>query len=447
MMERDRRMRSRKKMFLTVIFLSIALVAGVIALIVLLNKKDEQAPFADRGLPVIDIELDGVELSEIDGGSKDIKYEGNTLNLYDDGIVREFEDVEVKGRGNGSWAQAKKPYQIKFDKKTGLFGMGKAKKWYLLANALDYTYLRTETAFYLEDMLKMDCVFRGQSVELYVNGEYRGLYYVTRAMEISNDLVDLRDQYGILVELDNIYGWAEKNYRTSNGDYLVVKDAVSEEVADIAMADFLKQYNELEAAVKEKDFDKVQELIDVESFAKYFLLSEFSVNPDAYWTSFYMHKDGLDDKIHAGLGWDFDLTFGNRNWGNWMGEKFYSPNETMIRKQERLLRHENVWIDEEQFRLSDILSMLMFDLMEIPEFQEEVNRVFQENMMGREEELVKMIYNKGEEIEEAAVVDGEKWNRGDFEAELAAMVQWIRARYEYFEKVYGDDSSIKTKAV
>lgn len=447
MMERDRRMRSRKKMFLTVIFLSIALVAGVIALIVLLNKKDEQAPFADRGLPVIDIELDGVELSEIDGGSKDIKYEGNTLNLYDDGIVREFEDVEVKGRGNGSWAQAKKPYQIKFDKKTELFGMGKAKKWYLLANALDYTYLRTETAFYLEDMLKMDCVFRGQSVELYVNGEYRGLYYVTRAMEISNDLVDLRDQYGILVELDNIYGWAEKNYRTSNGDYLVVKDVVSEEVADIAMADFLKQYNELEAAVKEKDFDKVQELIDVESFAKYFLLSEFSVNPDAYWTSFYMHKDGLDDKIHAGLGWDFDLTFGNRNWGNWMGEKFYSPNETMIRKQERLLRHENVWIDEEQFRASDILSMLMFDLTEIPEFQEEVNRIFRENMMGREEELVRMIYHKGEEIEEAAVVDGEKWNRGDFETELTAMVQWIRARYEYFERVYGDGSFIKTKAI
>ena len=278
--------------------------------------------FPDRGVARINITLNEIELEEVNTGSKETKYDGNRLSLYEGRNVREFSDVQIKGRGNGTWGREKKPYQVKFSEKVDLFGMGKAKKWVLLANAMDATNLRTKTAFYLEDLLGMKYKLQGEFVELYVDGKYEGLYFLTHAVEISKSVVDLRNPMGVLVELDNLYFEGEDYRESKRGDYLVLKDVVSSGNSGVAMQEFMLKYDEFEQAVAEKDYGKVAELVDVESFAQYYLLSEFSVNPDAYWTSFYMYKDGVGDKIHAGPGWDFDLVFANRWWGNWMGKSF-----------------------------------------------------------------------------------------------------------------------------
>ena len=111
------------------------------------------AQFPDRGVPRMNISLNGVTLEEINTGSKDVKYEGNELAIYEGWNINKYDDVRVKGRGNGTWMQEKKPYQIKFKKKVDLFGMGKAKKWALLANATDTSNLRTLSAFYLEKII------------------------------------------------------------------------------------------------------------------------------------------------------------------------------------------------------------------------------------------------------------------------------------------------------
>ncbi|MBR2840017.1 CotH kinase family protein [Candidatus Saccharibacteria bacterium] len=397
------------------------------------------AKFPDRGVPRINITLNGVTLDEINAGSKEVKYEGNELSLYEGSGVQEFENVRIKGRGNGTWGQEKKPYQIKLNEKVDLLGMGRAKKWYLLANAMDGTNLRTEIATYLEKMLGMEYVLDGKFVEVYVNGEYLGLYYLTHALEVGKMAVNLRDPMGVLVELDNIYGAAEDNYVTENGDLLVVKDVAVEENRHLAMNDFVKAFNELEVAVGEKDYEKIAELADVESFAKYYLLSEFSVNPDAYWTSFYFYKDGINDKIHAGPGWDFDLAFANRRWGNWMGESFYSPTRTMVRKDEILPKemYDEMGI-ENGYEASIHLSKIVYDMMGVPEFQEEVKRVFREKMSGREMELAKKIKETTDEIRSVAEVDGEKWGESGFETEVVEILKWVEERYKYFEEVYGE---------
>ena len=228
-------------------------VVGVLVRLIIDERGRVVVEYPERGMPVIEISLNGVSLEEINRGLKEVKYGGNELALYNEGEVYEYEDVEVKGRGNGTWVVDldKKPYQIKFDHRVELLGLGKARKWYLLANAMDATNLRTEAAFYLGEMLGMEYVYEGRYVELYVNEEYRGLYYLTRAVEISKDLVDLRDPMGVLVELDNIYGWAEVSYETGNGDKLVVRDAVAEDNQVVAMEEFLRDYNEFEVAVAE----------------------------------------------------------------------------------------------------------------------------------------------------------------------------------------------------
>ena len=408
------------------------------------RRVEEQFP--DRGVPRMNITLNGVSLEEINGGSKDEKYEGNGLIVYDGrNDVLEYAGVRVKGRGNGTWGQEKKPYQIKFENKVDLFGMGKAKKWILLANAMDATNLRTATAFYLERMLGMEPAFDGRFVELYVDDEYVGLYYLTHAVEIGKSSVDLKDPMGVLVELDNLYWVGERYYETGNGDKLVIKDTKSEDVAEVAMEEFLSDYNEFEKAVAEKDYERIKELVDVESFVKYYLLSEFSVNPDAYWTSFYMYKDGISDKIHAGLGWDFDLAFANKKWGNWMGEEFYSSKNTMVRKREIMTRE----MYEEMGLMSDgvdwhewslKLSHLMFDMMEMPEFWDLVRNIYTERMKGREDELTRKIGREANRIKKAVIADEKKWGGEGFWREVETMKQWINERYDFFDEVYGGEN-------
>ena len=425
-----------------VLIIGVGLVAKTVIGVQL--KDEALAKFPDKGVPRINIALNGISLEEINGGSKEIKYEGNELSLYEGGNVREFSEVQVKGRGNGTWTQEKKPYQIKFSEKVGLFGMGKAKKWILLANAADATNLRTRAAFCLEEMLGMKYRFRGEFVELYVNGEYEGLYYLTHAVEIGKSVVDLRDPMGVLVELDNLYYWGEDYRESGNGDYLVLKDAVDEGNGEMAMREFVSKYDEFERAVAEKDYDKVTELVDVESFAQYYLLSEFSVNPDAYWTSFYMYKDGVDDKIHVGPGWDFDLAFANRRWGNWMGEEFYSPERTMIRKGELLTQEEyeemNLGGEIDWYAWSRGLSRIMFDMMEMPEFRGEVRRQYEMKMSNKVDELGERILEWTEEIERLIWRDAEKWQKGDYWEDAKKMAEWIKKRSEFFEKEYGEDT-------
>ncbi len=404
----------------------------------LILKQSELAKYPDRGIPRIDISLNGVTLERI-AEDKEIKYGGNELRLVQGDEITDFENVEIKGRGNGTWAADKKPYQIKFDKSVDLFGLGKAKKWCLLADINDGSYIRNDTAFFLEHVLGMDYSFSGKPIELYINGDYHGLYYASHVPEIGRSVVDLKNQFGVLVELDNLYGYDQEYYLSKNRNLLVAKDVVSKDNEKEAMKKFLASFNELEEAIDKKDYTKVSEIADMDSFAKYYLLSEFSVNPDAYWTSFYLYKDGDDDKIHAGPGWDFDLAFGNLRWMNWLGDEFHSPTGKMARRQE--LRPKEYYEANNilaEYDLSRKLSDLVFRMMDFPEFEERVKDIFAERMSGRKDEVVNHAYQQASIIRNAAYIDADRWGDKVFEGELEDVIDWIKVRYDYFEEEYGD---------
>ena len=57
--------------------------------------------------------------------------------------------------------------------------------------------------------------------------------------------------------------------------------------------------------------DNLSAMIDVDSFAKYYLVNEYTLNQESFATSFYWYKDGPDDVIHLGPIWDFDTCMGN----------------------------------------------------------------------------------------------------------------------------------------
>ena len=80
---------------------------------------------------------------------KENRKEGCTMQLVNlDGSIEDLGTAGIKGRGNTSWIQDKKPYNIKLDKKHEILGVKKSKHWILLANCYyDRTQLHNATAF------------------------------------------------------------------------------------------------------------------------------------------------------------------------------------------------------------------------------------------------------------------------------------------------------------
>ena len=390
-------------------------------------------------LPRIDIVLNGVTLEEINVGEKGVVYEGESLSITINEITSQYEDVSIKGRGNSTWSQAKKPYQIKLDSKNDLLGLGKSRNWILLTNIFDDSVLRNDTAFFIEKMLDERYALNGEYVELYVDNEYVGLYYLTPKVEIGKDRVDLRDPLGVVVELDNLHNVDKKCYRSLGGDCFMASDLVSKDNEFAAMNLFVDSINQLEAAVFDGDFEKVKTIIDVESFAQYYLISEFTVNPDSYVTSYFFYKDGENDLVHAGPGWDFDFALGNKQWGFGYTEDFYSPYNT--RYQERYAfggKVLNIESNEYEDTEADLkISRLIYKLLDFPDFKEKVDVIFREKMSGRKDELLNYIDDRADFVREAVRADSEKWGKGNFEEEVEYLKDWVSRRFDHFEYEYG----------
>lgn len=245
--------------------------------------------------------------------------------LYTDGTA--FEGTAgIRGRGNSTWGMPKKPYRIKLDEKAKLLGMSTDKDWALLANYADKTLLRNVTAFEISRIVDMKWTPKSVSVELYLNGEYQGVYCLTEHVKVSSERLDID-----LVDETDISGEALK------GDYFMELDFHFDEGArfktdlkELPMMfkdpdeptpeqfDYVKNYYNTAEAVLYSDYFLDSETgyrnyIDVESFIKYYIVQELSKNCDGNMRgSCYMSltKSG---KIDQPLVWDFDIAFGNAN--------------------------------------------------------------------------------------------------------------------------------------
>lgn len=101
--------------------------------------------------------------------------------------------TEVKGRGNSSWTLfPQKPYKLKLDKKTDLFGFGKNKHWVLLSNWRDDVMLRNWCASNLAKELGivgMDMTW----VTVVLNGSYNGVYMLAEHIRVDKNRVNIAD--------------------------------------------------------------------------------------------------------------------------------------------------------------------------------------------------------------------------------------------------------------
>lgn len=236
----------------------------------------------------------------------------------------------IRGRGNSSWLwYDKKPYKFKLDEKSKLLGLEKAKDWNLLSNYRDVTDMMNAFAFETARWMGMPFTNHTRFVEVFLNGDYVGVYQLTEKVEIGKNRVDIDEAEGVLLSFDQDDGPELSPDATDNfwsqeyGLPMCVKEPedLTQEQMDVIKADFAV----LERAVKARDYDTVNELMDIPSFIGILQLHEFlyNVEIDAP-RSLYMYKD-KDGKYTFGPVWDWDAAY-DFDWNNWTKNHTYFSN-------------------------------------------------------------------------------------------------------------------------
>ena len=276
--------------------------------------------------PVICINTDDGE-----GITSKTEYKSGTVTLMNTSESFCFEDVsaQIRGRGNSSWGQPKKSYRIKFDEKRSMMGTAyAARNWTLIANFSDKTLSRNAIAYEFASMLpniEFSSIYK--FVELYLDGEYLGVYLLCDQIQTGNGRVDVDETLdgdsdtGYLIEVDN----RATNEGVLGVDYFKAADGKTYTMKTPDTDDpnydpkiyltYIENYvNQCISIMETKDWNQICKYIDVNSFVDTYIVQELFCNLDCHSFSFFLYKE-KGGKIYAGPVWDFDIGSGNNNYG------------------------------------------------------------------------------------------------------------------------------------
>lgn len=250
--------------------------------------------------------------------------------------------IGIRGRGNYTWTGFdKKPYKIKFDAKSSPFGWNKNRHFALLAHADDNTgFLRNICGMELSRRVGLAWTPDEDALELVVNGDYKGLYFLTETIRVDADRVRIFEMDdgaiddvtgGWLVEIDNYDTDPHVAITEGNGQHIIFTYKTPEVLSpqqEAYLRDNMKKLDEV--IYGEKNSPELARMLDLDEAARYYVVQELMDDCESYHGSCYLYKDHGDDaKWSFGPVWDFGNAFsrGEKNKFIWQDPQF---NQTWI---------------------------------------------------------------------------------------------------------------------
>lgn len=413
------------------------------------------------------------------------------LVFYDaNGAVRyNGELTSVRIRGNTTASYPKRPYQIKLASSADLTGSGSAKTFVLLAEYLDFSLLRNRITLDMARYAQLPFAVNSLSVDVYINGIYRGVYTLADKVEIGKTRVSIKNlqpemeylndlplsQYkgrtleydddttafgyqldaspaditgGYLLEIDKAYrvrDAADGSVFTSRKMGIGVREP---EYPSLEQMDYLHDLLiKIDNIIRQKDGrdpvsgEHFTELIDLPSFAKKFLIEDISINFDAKAGSqyFFKDRDSVSSKLFAGPAWDYDLTYGNC--------QVDSPSKPYLMTMKNSFPWYNTLFQKQtQFRQEVRNQYFLF-------FQPAL-----EILLGQRQsdapDVLRSLAEYESELARSAAMNAVRWppnyakeyalRRGyNFESSISQMRDFLEARMAFMDEYLGNDENIK----
>lgn len=354
------------------------------------------------------------------------------LNTGHEAVGSESEPLllQIRGRGNYTWVGFdKKPYKLKFDKKQKILGMKKSKHFALLAHADDNLgFMRNTLGFELSRRLGLPWTPGQQPVELVLNGDYRGIYFLTENIRVDEDRVNIVEQPdnatdpqqitgGWLVEIDNYD--SDPHVTVKDGRYDVFITYKTPEVLSSAQEKYLKdQMQKLSDMFNssQKSTSPWEEYVDLDQLVRYYIVQEILDDAESFHGSCYLYKDmGELEKWKFGPVWDFGNSFRRGDSQLFIYE--YPP-------------YGQTWIGE----------IAKFD-----SFQKKVKEVWQEFINEDYEGLASFLNDFKNQISSAAVSDSRRWpnyGNSNIQADYDNFMGLVSRRVKWLNDQWGDGKDI-----
>lgn len=337
-------------------------------------------------------------------------------------------ELSIKGRGNWTWTGfSKKPYRLKLDAKAPLLGMTKSKHFALMAGADDNLgFLRNPLGYELSRRMQLAWTPACRPLEVVLNGDYIGLYFLTEHIRVDADRVNITEQDdnsdedvtgGWLVEVDNYNTDPHISVTLSDKKQDMWITYKSPEMLSANQEAYLQQqFNAIRDAVytTEKNSTEWENLIDLYAMARLYVVRELMQDEEGFHGSFYLHKDrGSDTKWVAGPVWDFGNAYNNDS-------------------------HSYIW-DNPQFEC-----FLIDHIYQFPRFQEAVKNVFGDFYRDAYASMDEFIDQLASSISSAAVSDYNRWpsyGTNDEMGKAATIKSRMHEKVNWLVSQWGTDGS------
>ncbi|MBR5550606.1 MAG: CotH kinase family protein [Muribaculaceae bacterium] len=333
--------------------------------------------------------------------------------------------MKIRGRGQASWTNYdKKPYRFKLTLGVQLLGMSKSKNYALMAYADDpHAFLRATTGYKVSQLMNLVYTPDRRAVELVLNGDYKGLYFLTETVRVDKDRVPIVKQDdnttdaslvsgGWLLEIDNVDDAEQVTITDGSGNTARFSYKDPEELSTQQSNYLMEQLNGMDDAIyaTDKTSTKWQEYIDIDTLARYYIVQEVMDNFKAFNGSTYLYKDrGTTSNWNFGPVWDFGDAFMRE------GQQFIYVNPPKVPQ---------IWIGE---------------IAKFPAFQAKVRELWPDFYKNQYSKISGHIDSFIASIKSAAASDVQRWpaygcsdlsaKATEFKALLDARVKWLNEQW------------------
>lgn len=279
------------------------------------EKEDDKPRVREGQMPSVRITVDEYDYEALCWWDKDTYIDGTVTFEDPDGWYSDTTTLSVplqmKGRGNTSWNNDKKPFRLKLGEKHRVLGMKANRDWVLIANYNDKSLLRNTLGYKVSKICGMDWTPKVRACDLYINGEAQGSYLLVQHKEVAGEKVDIDTAQDYYIEVET----ANNDGRYSSLKVpIIFKDPTLDEMGS-SRATYIKGYlNDWGNAVYADDFAKAYKMMDTASFVNFFIIEELAKNIDGNFRKSTFLTKVKDGKLRVCNIWDFDIAFGNCNY-------------------------------------------------------------------------------------------------------------------------------------
>lgn len=340
--------------------------------------------------------------------------------------------VQIRQRGNSSRIfYPKKPYRIKLPVRAALLGLAEERDWVLLANYRDPTNFMNAVAFSMAQFLQMPYTNNNRFVELFINGEYLGMYQLTEQVEQGRNRVAVDSLNGLLLNLDlddgpDLAPTAIDNFYSRVFQLPVAVKHPKDPTAAMLQV-IAEDFSLLENLILNQDWINLSSKLQVNSLIDFLIISELTRNVELVSPrSVYLHRQS-NGIYQFGPVWDFDGGYAF-NWSSMTTGHEYFTSQSWLMGDTNPSTHPRTAYNR--------ISPFFVGLFGVPQFVQ----AYQARWDAVKSGLLEFVFNRLDsyslQTRNARAANSARWPIGkNSDEEILRLKEWLRVRVLAYDAV------------